>query len=387
MLLISTSALCAPPQLAELTASDRTSNDQFGEAVAMSGSTVVVGAPGATIGSNPVEGAAYVFVKPANGWGNMTQVAKLTPSDGSHYQNFGYSVAVSGNTIVVGSIGCDPACGAYVFVKPLSGWKDMTETAKLNVGYALAVAVSGNTVVVGSPAGLGAAVFLKPKQGWVSTSQPSAVLTASDGVTGDEFGVSIAFSSDTVVVGADASGTTGLGAAYVFVKPTSGWTNMTQTAKLTPSNGVDADYFGISVAINVSTIVVGAPNPFWSGTPAAYIYVQPFGGWANTTETARLEWAYDGNQSASFADSVALSGSRIVVGDPYGPPAHNGQGEALVFTKPKTGWQTTFRFNAVLSASDDTNVSDTFGIVAMSGARIVIGASKLPLEPGAAYVF
>lgn len=319
----------------------------------------------------------------------MTQVAKLTPSDGSHYQQFGYSVAVSSNTIVVGSIGCDPTCGAYVFVKPLSGWKDMAETAKFNVGYALAVAVSGNTVVVGSPAGLGAAaVFLKPKQGWVSTSQPSAVLTESDGVTGDGFGVSVALSSGTLVVGADASGTAGLGAAYVFVKPTSGWTNMTQTAKLTPSNGVDVDYFGISVAINLSTIVVGAPNPFRYGTPAAYVFVQPLGGWANMTETAQLQWIYDGSQFSSFADSVALSGNRIVVGEPYGPPSRNGQGESFVFARPKTGWQTTSKFSAALSASDDKGISDAFGVsVATSGARILVGASKAPIEPGAAYVF
>src|SRR4029077_1867183 len=98
----------------------------FGLAVAMSGSTVVVGAPLATIGSNIYEGAAYVFVKPVNGWGNMTQVAKLTPSIGSTLLEFGESVAISGNTIVVGS-----TSGAYIFVKPASGWRDMTETAQL----------------------------------------------------------------------------------------------------------------------------------------------------------------------------------------------------------------------------------------------------------------
>src|ERR1700675_1592404 len=103
MLLISTSALCAPPQLAELTASDGNSNDRFGNAVAVNGSTVIVGAWGATIGSNTEQGAAYVFVKPVNGWGNMTQVAKLTPSNGSEYLHFGWSVAISGDTIVVGT--------------------------------------------------------------------------------------------------------------------------------------------------------------------------------------------------------------------------------------------------------------------------------------------
>jgi FG-GAP repeat protein len=114
ILLISTSALCTPPQLAELTASDGNSSDQFGVAVAISGSTVVVGAPDATVGTKSQQGAVYVFVKPSNGWGNMTQVAKLTLS--SQYLagiHFGSSVAVSGDTIVVGD--------GFIFVKPAGG--------------------------------------------------------------------------------------------------------------------------------------------------------------------------------------------------------------------------------------------------------------------------
>jgi len=123
ILLLSTAALCTPPQLAELTASDGDYNDHFGLAVAMSGGTVVIGAPLATIGSNLDEGKAYVFLKPTSGWSNTTQVAELTPSNGSEGLYFGISVAVSGDTIVVGS-----NSGAYIFV--MSGGRILIGTDK-----------------------------------------------------------------------------------------------------------------------------------------------------------------------------------------------------------------------------------------------------------------
>jgi len=390
ILLISISALCAPPQLAELTASDGNWIDQFGTAAAMNGNTAVVGAPNATIGSNLNEGAAYVFVKPPIGWGNMTQVAKLTPSDGSENFFFGWHVAISGNTIVVGS---DPGMGtsnAYIFVKPASGWKDMTETAELIIragSFGSYVAIDGSTIVFGTWAGR-TYIFLKPKHGWVSTSQPNGVLTASDGVAGDEFGTAVALSGDTVVVGAPAGGINGKGAGYVFVKPANGWTNMTQTAKLTASDGASNDSFGQAVAVNAGAIVVGVSKYLGSNTPpAAYVFVQPVGGWANMTETAQLQGAFGG--FPYFATAVAISGSRIVVGEPGGDLAHNFQGASYIFTKPKIGWQTTSKYSAVLRASDDTGQEDWFGLsLAMSGPRILIGTNKFSYQqPGAAYVF
>src|ERR1700741_4400209 len=120
-------------QLAELTPSTRATNDWFGISIAVSGNTVVVGDFDANI---ETYGAVYVYVKPASGWTNMTQVAKLTSSDNG--EGFGTSVAINGNTIVVGAANTSnfnasssgpPASSpgaAYVFVKPVSGWADMT---------------------------------------------------------------------------------------------------------------------------------------------------------------------------------------------------------------------------------------------------------------------
>jgi hypothetical protein len=111
-------------QLAKVTASDGEPFDWFGtsEAISADGKTVVFGAPYAN--------KAYVFVKPASGWHNMTQIATLKPSDAGFA--FGYSVAMSGNTVVIGD--CTDACSlpgtVYVFVKPAGGWVDMTERRK-----------------------------------------------------------------------------------------------------------------------------------------------------------------------------------------------------------------------------------------------------------------
>jgi len=150
-------------QQAKLTASDGAQFDALGTSVAISGATIVVGAPSATIGSNPGQGAAYVFVRPRSGWADGTQTAKLTASDGAASDNFGSSVAISGGTIVVGApdatVGGNHDQGAaYVFAKPRSGWADATQTAKLTASdgasdnlLGVSVAISGGTIVAGAP--------------------------------------------------------------------------------------------------------------------------------------------------------------------------------------------------------------------------------------------
>jgi hypothetical protein len=225
---------------AKLTASDGAALDEFGTSVAVSGDTVVVGAPFDRIGGNKDQGSAYVFVKPGSGWTTTsTFTAKLTASDGAGGDRFGSSVAVSGDTVVVGApradigVPADNRGAAYVFVKPSGGWSNMTETAKL---------------------------------------------TASDGAVDDQFGYSVAISGDTVVVGAplaEIGSNTNQGAAYVFVKPSAGWSDMTETAKLTASDGAADDYFGFSVAISGDTVVVGAPRDDIGGNTnqgSAYVF-------------------------------------------------------------------------------------------------------------------
>jgi len=374
-------------QLAELTSSDGVQGDAFGGSVSISGNTVVVGAPYATINGNVDEGAAYVFVKPANGWANMTQTAKLTASDGQAGFTFGDSVAISGDTIVVGAPYYTPNA-AYVFVRPASGWVDMTETAKLTAPnttfFGRSVATNGNTVVIGSPSQNGAAyLFLKPESGWKTTSSFNAELTPSDG--SNDFGSAISLGGNTVVVGSTLA-SNGQGAAYVFVKPKSGWTNMTQTAELTSSVGQTyvGEEFGSSVSISSNTVLVGAPyavlrNGKTKYLGAAFLFEEPSGGWVNMTETAYFFTTRGPGRRSYLGASVAATGNTIFVG-----AARLGaqqEGAILIFEKRAGGWKTTSRFDATLT------VSGTIGLgYALNVGRdiVIVGA---PVSPGAAYLF
>jgi hypothetical protein len=388
-----------------LTASDGVSHDEFGYSVAIDGNTVVVGA----IDHNVLSGAAYVFVKPAKGWANMTQTAELTASDVQTGDVFGESVSVSGNTIVVGAPGAtvngNGAQGAaYVFVKPASGWANMTETAKLtasdgssDAGFG-AAAIAGGTVVVGAPGGTiqnpgpGAAyVFVKPNGGWSNMTQ-TAELTASDGTDYNDFGDSVSINGTTVIVGAaQGGGNQGPGAAYVFVEPQAGWINMTETAKLTASDGAVGDAFGFSVSLSGNIAAIGA---FVKSDEkgAAYVFAEPAGGWGNMTETAELTIA-TGKPSDLFGYSVSVAGKAIVAG---APGFHAARGTAYVFLEPAGGWKTTSKYNFVLSETFKNGKDYLGNSVAVSGSTAVVGAWGAPSQciglkcvsgPGEAFVF
>jgi FG-GAP repeat protein len=392
-------------QLAKLTASDG-AEDSFGVIVAISGNTVVVGAPLAKIGTNLQQGAAYVFVKPASGWKNMTQVAKLTASDGAAYDQLGRAVAISGNSVIVGAPqavrGGYGAGAAYVFVQPKSGWTDMTETAEFSGSdeaagsyFGGAVAISGNTALASglNNYGMGSGaeyIFVKPASGWKSGTE-TAQLSASNGGVGPA-----AISGDTVIAGGAALDQW-RGAAYVFVKPAGGWQNMTETAMLTDANGKIADDLGWSVAISGNTVLVGAIQGIKGGSDCncgpgkVYVFVKPATGWKTGTKyTAKLTAA---GTPAGFnlGYSVSLDGNTAAVGS---WPAHYGskvtEGLAYVFTKPVGGWKTTSNPNATLRPSDAVS-DDDFGIsVSISGNTIVSGANGAKennSEDGAAYVF
>jgi hypothetical protein len=350
-------------QLAKLTASDGNSLGL----VAISGNTVVaVPCNGSMCQPSP---AAYVFVKPSSGWTDMTETAQLTTSDGAGLE----FVAISGNTVVGSNRFSDwPYGAAYVFVKPASGWMNMTETAKLTSGTAEldceylgedGVAISGGTVVVGcpdsyNPRGGAGFVFVKPKTGWVNMNA-TAILRPSDPNYG-AVGVSPSISGNTVVLGAPYA-TVGSnvqqGAVYLFVKPATGWADMTETAKLTASDGTPNQCLGGSVAIHDDMVAAGVFNPFCAkGAAPAYVFVKPTTGWANSTETAKLI-----GRKARLS-SVAISPNRVVVS--------NGVA-ALVFHKPASGWRTTSRFNAKINSSGSVAVKDWPPTVLTAGGDAV----------------
>lgn len=268
-------------QVAKVIAADGAANDYFGESVSISGDTVLVGAYLADFDGNSNQGAAYVFYRDQGGPDTWGQVAKLTAADGAAGDLFGYSVSVSGDTAVVGAgdadIGGNDAQGAaYIFHRDQGGPNAWGQVAKLTAAdgaaydlFGISVSVSGDTAVVGAlqadtgdNGNQGAAYIFCRDQNGVDAWGQTARLTASDGAPSDLFGRSVSVSGDTAVVGARWDDDNGdrSGSAYLFEKPEAGWSDMTETAKLTASDGAEGDEFGSSVSIGGETIIAGVPK-------------------------------------------------------------------------------------------------------------------------------
>lgn len=394
-------------QEAELDASDGVSQDWFGYSVAVDGTTVVVGAWGHTVGSNYGQGAVYVFTENGGMW---TQQAELTSSDGQDYDNFGWSVAISGNTIAIGAI-CHPyssnsypQCGpgaVYVFGESGGTWTQQAElTASDGVRgdlFGYSVAAASNTIVIGadqkeihSHAYQGAAyVFVGSGETWTQQAE----LTASDGIYNDTFGYSAAVNGSTAVIGAPfrtVGANQAQGTVYVFSGSGGTWT---QQAELISSDGEAGDIFGNSVALDGSTAVIGAPcHPrngaafCQGGTGAAYVFVDNSGTWSQQAELT----SSDGVAGDEFGISVALSGSTMLMGAPYHTfGTSDVPGAAYVFADNGGTWSQ----QAELTSSDGV-AFDQFGYsVALSGSTAVGGSPNHPAQggtaygPGAAYVF
>ncbi len=352
-------------QQAELTASDGAAGDLFGASVAMGGSAVVLGAPGRTSGS----GAAYVFVGSNATWSPETEV---TAADGAPGDLFGSSVAVTGSTAMSGAPGRNASTGSvYASALPIQRAELGAPAGVSGDQFGYSVAVFGSTAVVGAPGTNGAAgatyVFVSSKNAWTQ----QAVLTASDGAPGDGFGVSVAVSGSTAVVGADGVKAS-TGAAYVFVRSKGIWS---QQAKLTASDGLAGDQFGCSVTIDGDFAIVGAQRRSASAG-GAYVFVTSDGIWS---ELSVLN-ASHGAAGDLFGSSASISGGTAVIG---ASGRRSGAGAAYVFLGSWTIW-----FQSALITASDGLPGDHFGAsVALDGTTALIAAPARASSAGAVYVF
>src|SRR5262245_15216429 len=261
-----------------LTASDGVSGDDFGFSVAIYGDTAIVGAP---FDDN---GSAYVFQRNQEGTDQWGQVKKLTASDGAFLDQFGISVAIYGDTVIVGAsidkIGSNFFQGsAYVFERNQGGADKWGEVKKLTAsdgaqgdGFGRAVAIYGDTAIVcaaaddiGGNSDQGSAYVLERNQGGANNWGEVKKLTASDGAQGDGFGVSAAIYADTIIIGAfsdDIGSIVDQGSAYVFERNQGGANNWGEVRKLSAPDGGGGNWFGFSVAIYGNTAVVGTAFDF-----------------------------------------------------------------------------------------------------------------------------
>jgi trimeric autotransporter adhesin len=391
-------------QQAVLSPSNPGSGKEAGYSVAVSGGTIAVGAAGDASSS---AGAVYVFVKPASGWADATQTAELTITDPPSEGFLGTSVAIEGNTIVAGD--CIPGelnstGSVYVFEEPAGGWENATQTAKLTDGaeddLGDSVALHGNTIVAGAPGAEAAQIFTKSGSNWANATSANATLTGtnSKGGLGNDLGVSVAISGNTIVAGAPGQNPSEVnpspGAAYVFVEPkVGGWKTATQSSELTASDGGGS--VGASVAIDGSTVLAGAPFDPADGHSqqgAAFVFVEPTsGGWpASATETAELT-AEVGVAGESFGTAVGISERTIAVSALTRKTAGITGGAIDLYEEPASGWATTSTQAGQLTASDAVSQSAFGYTLSLSAGTLAVGAPQHTVgsstRQGEAYVF
>ncbi len=387
-------------QLAEITGTQ--GGDDFGYSVAVSGSTLVVGAPFASdVCANC--GAAYVYTAVNGDWTNLVQTATLRQSSGQNEPGgFGSPVAISGDTIIVGGFDAGlQASATYLYVNP-SG--DATQTAELttsvpNGGELNSVAIEGGIVVVGMtaaaavPRGEGAAfVYVEPSTGWANMTETAVLVSKAVVGPTPAFGASVGVSARNVVVGAPQVQIGGVeqGAAYLFLEPAAGWSGTRlPTAEFEASNGTRKASFGASVSVSGETVAVGAPDETVGSSQnegAIYVFTRPSSGWPKTmTETAELT-ASTAKGGSELGVSVALNGKTLVAS---APSAKASQGLVYVFQEPPGGWESGAGGEVV--AASDGAANNYFGYSVSFGGVIAAGAPGWPhgslSQDGAAYVF
>jgi drug/metabolite transporter superfamily protein YnfA len=429
-------AMAQPSQQAYVKPSNTGALYYFGRSVSVAGDTAVVGATGDNSNATGVNGsqlpngaglssgAAYVFKRVGGTW---IHEAYLKASNTGLLDQFGFAVAISGDTIVVSAMGEDSGAtgvngngadnsginpgAAYVFVRDGTNWTQQAYLKASNAGisgaFGISVAIASDIIVIGAnqersgatgvngdqydtnaPNSGAAYVFVRHGTNWTQ----QAYLKASDTHPNDRFGESVAVSGETVVVGAPIQAPIqgySSGAAYVFVRVGTNWSQQAFLKAAVPDT---SDMFGHSVAISGDTIVASA---HWEDSNAvgvngdqndnsstyagaAYVFVRQGTNWS---QQAYLKASNTGTNDY-FGTSVAISGHTIVVGAAAEDSAATGangdwsdnsrtdSGAAYVFTRQDNNWMQ----QAYLKASN-TDAYDQFGGgVAISGDTVVIGA-------------
>ncbi|MEI7656794.1 MAG: FG-GAP repeat protein [Phycisphaerae bacterium] len=368
------------PDLSSLAAGGA-AGDLFGSAVAVSGDTAIVGAYSDDVGANVNQGSAYIFVRVDSAW---IQQAQLTASNGAANDQFGYSVAISGDTAVVGAntddVGSNADQGsAYVFVRSGTTWTQQSQLTATGGAagdqFGVSVGISGSTIVVGASlddvganTDQGSAyVFARSGTTWTQQAQ----LNGTGGAASDLFGISVAISADSIVVGAtgdDVGTNSNQGSAFIFVRAGTGWS---QQAQLNAIGGVGSDSFGVAVALSGETVIIGASgDDVASNTDqgSAYVFVRSGTTWKQQAQlTAAAGMAND-----QFGAAVAIAGDTALIGayaDDVGSNAD--QGSAFIFTRVGSAWIQQLQLNGVSGAA-----GDQFGkSVAISGVAAIVGAN------------
>jgi uncharacterized protein (DUF2345 family) len=363
-------------QQAKLVPGDQGFGDLVGSAVALSVDTAIVGAPAKNQSGYSRSGAAYVFVRANGQW---SQQSKIFASDVSSNAAFGASVALQGNTAIVGAPGAVSGAttggAAYVYTRTGTVW---TQQAKLIASdgatgdqFGASVGLSGTTAVVGAPKGKSATVTgcgaLYVYSGSGANWGTGVKVNASDAVASDNYGASVAVDQGLIVVGAPNHTVTFTNAGQAYVVSFNG-TTASEVAKLAAMDPATNDQLGRSVAISATTVVAGAPGKF-SSTGAAYVFV---GNGATYTQQQRITTS-DGFSGDTLGTSVSILTDTVALGCPFCNVATFRDGATYVYTRSGTQW--TQQAKLSVSFANGAGSSDNMGTaVAISADTVIAGA-------------
>ena len=384
--------------------------DNAGQAVAVDGDVMVMGVSDNSANGDVV-GAAYVYVRNHQGtpgdqsddtWELETVLYPESPFAGNR---FGSSVAIDGDTIVVGAEWDGLGGAIYVFTRNGADW--VTESPSVERithegisyrnNFGNAVAIYENTIVVGaefenSTASNAGAAYIFEKTGNDWSAPAVRQLISSDSTHSDNFGSSVSLHGDLIVVSAMHANVGGnnTGAAYVYMKNGSDWTSSAPSeAKITASNGTANDLFGKSVSTNGTEIAIGANNADPQGTSSGstYLYIRNGADWSTISPT---ELEFTGKNTYDyFGTSIGLTADRLVIGAYSDNTTESKTGAVYVYSKNGVNWDPETITESVLTISSD-EIARFGESVAVSGSTIVAGAPTIDLQgvnSGGAYIF
>lgn len=377
----------------KLTAADAFQYDYFGASVSIDGDYALIGSQ-YDDGNEPNSGTAYIF---KNAGGTWSEEDELWASDGVAWEMFGWSVSINGDYAIVGAYAQNSHTGAaYIFKRSGSSW---SQVAKLTASdgatfdyFGYSVSISGDYAIVGAyfdtDYGVNqcgsAYIFEKPVTGWTDMTETTKLLAYDPGpVSSERFGYSVAIDANCAIVGAPwstHSALTQAGAVYKFKRLGLFW--VPEPLKLTASDASAGDWFGWSVAIDANYAVVGATgddiNAVSGQTGCAYIFKDEG---APIWIEQDILFASNPTMSDSFGYSVSISGDYALVGTPGG---NKPRGEGYVFRRARVG--TTWPQLEKLTVAD-INSFDSFGwSVSIDDGYAIIGAFNDDIH-GTAFVF
>jgi len=378
------------PALLKRYASDGVAAEEYGLSVDMDGDYAIVGSNQ----KNPAGqnlGSAYILFRDKSGDNNWGQIIELTPPASSPGDNFGASVAISGGVAAVGAPLFDDQFGnqgvVFLFHQNSNNPKqwDFVKILQANDpnsadNFGASVALNSDRLLVGSPlndesgANAGAAYVFYRNLGGADNWGQSAKMLATTGAADDNMGVSVDLDGDHAIVG--ANGVDGLmqnvGSAYIFGRNQAGPDTWGQVAKMRPSQPTGGDNFGISVAISGPWAIVGADANDLKGADAgaAFIYYKNQNGILNSWGQRQIVLDYNGQAGDHFGSAVGIDEPYAVVAAKGDNPFGAGSGRGFVYLLDGNAWVQVDQL-----ADGGGQAGDALGSsAAISGRNIILGA-------------